>query len=327
MQLFGFDDIATILAMNDGGSRTGFSYVLPECYLDSIETGLATAKSYSFKVVFGSRGANQQTLATFGIYEGEDLKIDMEAAARPINKATAWNDTKKATVKLKDAKVEYDAYDFNYIGEYEEWIAPETGLYRLETWGAQGNDPKKNRSYGGKGAYAAGSIYLEQGDTLYIYVGEHRSDRAASWNSGSTGGSTVEAGNGGGANGYGGGGATDIRLKPNATNTVWNDVTSLRSRIMVAGGGGGATDYSYPANGGYGGELIGGTGINGKNPSYSTNIPPTGGTQNTGGVTSSGSAAYFGTAGTFGVGGNGHSSFGSGGGGGYYGGGGRWIFS
>ncbi len=52
---------------------------------------------------------------------------------------------------------------------------------------------------------------------------------------------------------------------------------------MVAAGGGGATDYAYPADGGYAGETIGGNGNNGHYAGVVSLVPPSGGTQTTGG--------------------------------------------
>ena len=207
-------------------------------------------------------------------------------------------------------------YPFNGNSNYT-FIAPSDGVYLFELWGAQGNDPNKGRSSGGKGGYTSGVISLEKGTKFYIYVGEHRSDRSASFNAGTTGGSSSDTANGGGVCGYGGGGATDVRLTPGS----WDNDTSLKSRIMVAGGGGGASDYSYAASGGYGGGLVAGSGINGKSPSAGVpNITPTGGTQVGGGAPSQ--TPNTGAAGSFGKGGNGQGNWGSAGGGGYYGGGG-----
>ena len=203
---------------------------------------------------------------------------------------------------------------FNYVydSNYQTFVAPYTGTYKIELWGAQGNDAGNDRAYGGKGGYTKGNITLQAGETLYVYVGEHRSDRNASFNAGSTGGNGLDPVNDGGICGYGGGGATDIRL----SSGDWNDTSSLASRIMVAGGGGGASDYAYPADGGVGGGLTGGTGYNGHYPNQTELAGVSGGTQTTGGVIWSG----VGSLGTFGVGGNGNASYGSAGGGGYYGG-------
>lgn len=210
--------------------------------------------------------------------------------------------------------------EFNYTGNYQTFIAPKKGLYQFELWGAQGNYIDANRAIGGKGAYTRGILALEEEEKFYVYVGNNIIGRSASWNGGgSTFGGSSDTTNGGSTNGYGGGGATDVRTVSGA----WNDATSLRSRIMVAGAGGGATNYSYPANGGAGGALTGLPGRNGKYPNLGVaNIPPTGGSQTSGGTTTvaNGADTWYGTAGSFGVGGNGNSSWGSAGGGGYYGG-------
>ena len=204
---------------------------------------------------------------------------------------------------------------YQYSGNYQEYIVPATGVYKIECWGAQGNYSKSLRAYGGLGGYTSGTIQLKYGEKLYIYVGENRTDRTASFNCGSTGGSGSDSNNG-----YGGGGATDVRL---IAGTNWNDFDSLKSRIMVAGGGGGATDYAAPVQGGYAGGLVGGSGYNGRYNSGVERIPPTGATQTSGGENSK--DAYVGAVGQFGIGGNGNSSWGSGGGGFSSGGGGGGI--
>ena len=75
---------------------------------------------------------------------------------------------------------------FNYTGEIQTFTAPKTGIYSLETWGAQGGNATDgtNVARGGYGAYAYGEVLLQQGDTLYINVG--------------------------GQNGYGGGGVPPV---------------------------------------------------------------------------------------------------------------------
>ena len=80
----------------------------------------------------------------------------------------------------------------------------------------------------GFGGYTKGSLYLRQGETLYIYLG---SNGRVGANSVFNGGGNYGSGNAGS-----GGGATDFRLVTGA----WNDDLSLDSRLMVAAGGGGA---------------------------------------------------------------------------------------
>jgi len=111
--------------------------------------------------------------------------------------------------------------NFEYSGDYEEFVAPFNGTYKLEVWGAQGGY-RNNIEYGGKGGYSSGEVYLTAGTKLYIYVG----------GAGNTGGTAGGFNGGGVKNTYaGGGGATDIRLVEGA----WNDAAGLLSRLIVAG--------------------------------------------------------------------------------------------
>ena len=171
--------------------------------------------------------------------------------------------------------------DFEYTGATQTYTAPADGYYKIELWGAKGGD-----TAGAKGGYATGEVYLTKGTELYVYVGQRIS---------STSNATAFNGGPSSSGGKPGGGATDVRL----VSGSWNNATSLRSRIMVAGGGGAGSGGSGTP--GAGGTLVGGNGGT-----------ATGGKQTAGG---SGQGSY--TSGSFGTGGNG-----CGGGGGYYGGGG-----
>ena len=194
-------------------------------------------------------------------------------------------------------------------------MAPVDGTYRMECWGGGGGSSVTEGVLGrsgntaGKGGYTRGNLDIASGLSFYVYVGGKGGNASmsgskaypgsAGWNGGGAGandGSDDEADGGGG-------GATDIRITYNETPT---DFASLKSRIMVAGGGGGA---------GYGGDtypvMVGGCGGN-----------------TTAGLGSSGGTTY-GTAATqvsgnaFGQGKNGKTSSNAsqpGGGGGYYGG-------
>ena len=182
--------------------------------------------------------------------------------------------------------------DYSYTGAEETLVAPETALYKLQVWGAQGG----YRSYstdGGKGGYSEGIIELKKGETIYINVG----------GSGNTGGTAGGFNGGGSKTTYpGGGGATDIRVEGN----------SLYNRIIVAGGGGsdGAVGYSGKAGGGL-------SGVTATETSYCSGGE--GGTQ-----TSAGTRGSFGQGGSGGYHGDGWGGggFGGAGGGGWYGGGG-----
>lgn len=208
------------------------------------------------------------------------------------------------------AIIEKDDY-YVYNGSYQTYIAKESGYYKIEAWGAQGGG-----SNGGKGAYTSGYINLNANEKLYLYIGGAGVGNNSTTIGGFNGGGNSTAVNG--ISGTSGGGATDIRL----VSGSWSDEASLKSRIMVAGGGGGSNTAgcSYSS-------LVGANG-NDSNSSYVV-YQGHGGMQRSGGTIPSkhSCASTNSTAGIFGAGGIGGANQattttggGSGGGGGYYGG-------
>lgn len=138
---------------------------------------------------------------------------------------------------------------FEYTGEPALYTVPVDGTYKIELWGASGGEGWTNAGglgycNGGNGSYTSGTIELEQGEQLYFYVGEKGADggpvtnnyRPASFNGGGAGGFGGSDDNGGV-----GGGATDVRL----VNGNWDDFDSIKSRIMVAAGGGGGNCVNH----------------------------------------------------------------------------------
>ncbi len=149
--------------------------------------------------------------------------------------------------------------EYDYIGDYQVFIAPKEGNYKIELWGASGGSSSIYKP--GYGAYTKGNMILNKNDKIYIYVGEAGKPNLESFNN---------SYNGGGGIGYRGetfpralggtgGGATDIRLSISETGN-WDDFDSLKSRIMVAAGGGAASSRGEncgDGDGGDGGTLIG----------------------------------------------------------------------
>ena len=127
-------------------------------------------------------------------------------------------------------------YDFDYTGSGQTFTAPYTGTYKIQCWGAQGGSiPGDRYSFpypdGGLGGYTSGNIHINKGQILYIYVGQQGSlanEANCSFNGGGKG-----ATNDGAC--ASGGGETDIRIIGGPYNTP----SSYKSRIIVAGGGGG----------------------------------------------------------------------------------------
>lgn len=248
---------------------------------------------------------------------------------------------------------------FNYTGAVQYFVAPATGKYTITAAGACGgqedNDIDAGSFCSGHGGGVSGTVKLNEGDILYIYVGG-----AGSKND------TKGGYNGGGATGlygYSGGGATHIAKVDRGTLSNYKNHTD--DLILVAGGGGGSmwwcddVEYiSWPAYpyGGNGGDI---NGESAKMNPYTHNViyskPAGGGTQTAGGtagVTAMNSFSVSGENGSFGKGGNAKKStalvntynaarkkycdesgflhlqytpikdsYGAGGGGGYYGGG------
>jgi hypothetical protein len=195
--------------------------------------------------------------------------------------------------------------DFTFTGEEQTYVVPNgvSGI-QIEAWGAQGGgsegDGIANQDDGGLGGYAKGTLIVNNGDELKIYVGGKPTLIS--------GGENIGGFNGGGAAGrYGGagGGASDVRM---GGNGLFNRI------IVAAGGGGGNTGNPDLGAGGAGGGLIGENGFSSLGFSE-----PTGGTQSIGGT-----GAGTGTNGTLGNGGtfiSGNSDKVAGGGGGLFGGG------
>ena len=166
-----------------------------------------------------------------------------------------YTDTTCSTCEDKVQKIYPNQYLFNYPCESTTECVPfrvrlKPGKYVFELWGAQGGNSRElnvetiRQNSGGKGSYVRGTITFTNFITLYFYIGGKGEDqKGIEKNAYGKGGF-----NGGGNGGYdpidddhpesaaGGGGATDIRLIPHSDG----EMDSLKSRIAVASGGGGA---------------------------------------------------------------------------------------
>ena len=195
---------------------------------------------------------------------------------------------------------------------YELILTP--GMYRFSLYGASGTTKLNDYSLGG---FSSGSLFVPKRKTVYLYIGE-----CGTFN----GSATFNGGGKGNIYGWSGGGATDVRLlKGNI-----DEFESLKSRIIVAGGGGGYVEstretrqYGDKCEGG---GLEGGNGFFLVNPEDDILITKSlGATQERGGIAGTGPDTTThpvtdGMNGTFGIGGE--TVYGSGGGGGgYFGGG------
>lgn len=198
---------------------------------------------------------------------------------------------------------------FAFSGYCQTFSTTKTGIgdYKMECWGASGGmlSAYSSHTRSGYGGYTVGTLRLpisgSTTTTLYIYVGgeggkTHRNNagtitfNVGGWNGGGYSGANKDS--------YevdycvGGGGATDIRItQASSTTSIWNNFNSLKSRVMVAAGGGGALYFAQTStgmkwngsNGGDGGGLTGGSGI-GKDSWSGASYALTGGTQTSPGI-------------------------------------------
>ncbi|MEG2322301.1 MAG: glycine-rich protein [Bacilli bacterium] len=163
---------------------------------------------------------------------------------------------KRIITVVDDPIIAFTFKNFDYTGAAQEFIVPRTGNYKLETWGASGG------LMGGLGGYSRGNIILEQGKKIYIYVGGQGQKNNTRYGSGGYNGGGSTNNNNSINDNYGGGGATDIRFVEGTLTVLASDsnvytsyvggIDSLKSRVIVAGGGSGFGTGNGTANHGGG---------------------------------------------------------------------------
>ena len=291
---------------NKGAIFSGYMYVLLVFFLLSLSTLLVVlnnSKKVSNKAREGAENIIEndttefnlslngnttvcinlgQTYSDLGVVSkdsmGNDVPVTIVSDLN-INQIGEYTVTYTAKDKGKEKSIERKVRviknDYVYMGASEEITFYCDGYYQVELWGSDHSN--------GLGGYTKGVINLKSNEKLYLFVGQLST----------VGNATAFNGGTGSSGGYPGGGATDVRL----LNKTWNDLESLKSRIMIAGGAG-SGNVQYSHGGGLIGQKSGGA---------------TAGTQTAPGVNQS--VSYL--APSFGIGGGG-----CGGGGGYYGAGG-----
>lgn len=187
-------------------------------------TGLAASSKYYFKIF---------------------LKAD--------NKAKSESNTVSIRTAIQEV------YNFSYTGGVQAFDTPITGIYKLETWGAQGGDVYTDWEMatktcsGGRGTYSVGNIELYEGEKLYVCVGGKGESGVIRY--GTPGHDTItrQGGYNGGGHGYddycayaAGGGCTHIATATGQLYELSNNKSSVL--IVSAGGGGGLTGRGTTAS-------------------------------------------------------------------------------
>lgn len=171
--------------------------------LDSVENYVANEQKGACDLTWNQPDTTEKSYKIFRSENGRDFSqmyaADIDYDRMSVNKEY----TTKGTVTYK---VPYD------------------GIYKIEAWGAQGENYKKNGTVvhtGGLGGYVSGTFYLTAGDVLTI----------------TTGGQDGSNGGGTGSPFGSGGGKTSVKSKALST-------------LLIAGGGGGATELTDGGGGG-----------------------------------------------------------------------------
>ena len=187
--------------------------------------------------------------------------------------------TNEFVANIKDELIELENRNkvettFSYTGNGQTYVAPITGTYTLEVWGASGGSV--NGYTGGSGGYSSGQVELNAGDTLYVYVGgagKGATTRGESLAGGYNGGGSVTGNSNVNHMNASGGGATHIARRDGLLSTL----ESYKDQILiVAGGGGGARNqenHTTAARWGGGGSGGGTTGGGGFSNYATTNTP------------------------------------------------------
>ena len=205
-------------------------------------------------------------------------------------------------------------FNFDYTGSEQTFVAPVSGTYKVELWGAQGGNGYDGYTIGGYGGYSNGILHLNTNEILYINVGgQGFANKSKAENSTSYGGYN---GGGNSSNAFlnklvsGGGGSTHMALVSGILSTLKDS----KDKILIVSGGGGGTSYesaSQVSSGGAGGGYKGNSGITSRTDDWCKNhavcVPGIGGSQESLKDNDFGAGLSSGD--------------GAGGGGGYYGGG------
>lgn len=193
------------------------------------------------------------------LYNNKYYYIAKAGSGTTFNSITADNDAWSAPLSATIASGSFAALtatntsrtfykfiaNFNYRGAAQSFTIPLYGTSKFECWGAKGgDDPLKGGALPGKGAYTSGYINLTSGKQLFLYVGGVGNSNSSQANYGGWNGGGTSSSYGNTDFPSGGGGSTDVRLIKHSGGDGWSGTSSLRSRIMVAAGGGGCLAYN-----------------------------------------------------------------------------------
>ena len=187
------------------------------------------------------------------------------------------------------------------------------GKYLIELWGANGGASTFAHHEGGLGGYVSGILSIKSFLNAYFCIGTKGGDQnggkggKGGFNGGGDAGDDTVDGNSAAG---GGGGATDMRL----SNNECLNMEGLKSRILIAAGGGGASSNSIQGHaGGLEGDPGGSISMPVPNQTYGYDLGKGESGYDSNDPTGGGGGGYYGGFSSFlqktGIGGSGGSSF------------------
>ena len=174
------------------------------------------------------------------------LWIDYDTTLEDLNNEIKIFKSKIVVVE-KPINFNYDGdtvFNFDYTGGEQTFVAPVSGTYKLETWGAQGSNGRIRdvETNGGYGGYSIGQINVSKNDNIYIQIGGNSGNYKGGYNGGGSG-NYDNINNQNFQVAGGGGGATHIASK----SGLLSELENYKNNIIIVSGGGGAGYYGGSA--------------------------------------------------------------------------------
>ena len=282
----------TLESLNDISSRYELYY---ETTSNNIEVGYSSDTEDATTGIIGSNGIKKigvfvtnPTSSNITVTFNAEGGFAGNALVRTLGKAIP-----SQTSVCQNYGTHVFAFDYNGTdgsdGSVQNFVAPCTGIYTLETWGAQGGSSKVkagNIITGGYGGYSVGNIVLNANSKYYIAVG------GAGANSFTENISYLLGGYNGGGKSYldnfaSGGGLTHIATVPGELKDLaaYKDTagTNVSNEIIIVAGGGGGSSADLRGGGNcFGGSAGGYKGNDGIPGNSSYGYGGVGGTQSSG---------------------------------------------
>ena len=144
-------------------TNTSYFTVNTQVVASDALSGIGTTSStYTYYLNNASRGTSASNT-----YQYTGLSGGTSYTLKVVVKDKAGNTSNEKTLSVTTLST---VFNFAYTGSSQTFKVPITGTYKLEVWGAQGGG---SASYpGGKGGYSVGTLSLNSGTVLYVYVGE-----------------------------------------------------------------------------------------------------------------------------------------------------------